>query len=320
MDKRTFVKRVKRMNRLYGMTHKYRVDYLPENYNMTLTCWECGETKNRRLFPYRKQYKDNKEKRCKHCIRQNGRYRRVNRSGNQIIQHMLVSSKGRIEKKLYKRNLTHSLTKDQLYEIIEKQDYKCVYTGLELDLQSKIRIYKPSIDRICSDIGYHKHNIQFTIYWANQAKSSLEEDEFIKLIRLTNNYINVIIEPVEIVIDVITKKHIQQCINVCRASAKKRLQRGRNQCGVCNITYDNVWDIAQKQGMKCAYTGLNLDFREVRKLYKPSIDRIDSSKGYTNDNIQLTIFWANQAKSDLDNELFLDLIKKTYDNLILKCN
>lgn len=303
------------MNILYGRTHKYRTDFLPENYNMTLTCWDCGETKNIRLFPYRKQYKYNKEKRCKICNRKNGSRRRCNLNEDQILQNLLVSTKSTVKNRLHKRNITNSLTKDQLYEILEKQDYKCVYTGLKFDLQTRIKIYKPSIDRISSDKGYHKDNIQFTIFWANQAKSNLVEKDFTTLIKLTNNNINVKIKPVEINIDKLSMKYIQQCIKVCRASAKRRVTRGRNECGKCDITYEEIWNIAQKQGMKCIYTGLYLDFKETRKLYRPSIDRISSSKGYTKDNVQLTIFWANQAKSNLDNESFLELIQKIYKNL-----
>lgn len=33
------------MERKYDMTHKYCSDYLPENYNKTLTCWSCNEIK-----------------------------------------------------------------------------------------------------------------------------------------------------------------------------------------------------------------------------------------------------------------------------------
>lgn len=55
------------MNSKYDKTLKYRNDYLPENYNQQFTCWDCKQTKNRKNFPYRKQYAYNKEKRCKLC-------------------------------------------------------------------------------------------------------------------------------------------------------------------------------------------------------------------------------------------------------------
>jgi hypothetical protein len=73
---KTFIKMQKLMERKYEMSKKYRADYFPENYDQQLTCWDCGETKNRKLFPYRKQYKYNKEKRCKQCNNKNNRHRR----------------------------------------------------------------------------------------------------------------------------------------------------------------------------------------------------------------------------------------------------
>lgn len=67
MHPKTFEKTIKIMERLYERTHKYRADFLPENYDQTFQCWDCKKIKNRRLFSYRKQYKYNKEKRCKLC-------------------------------------------------------------------------------------------------------------------------------------------------------------------------------------------------------------------------------------------------------------
>lgn len=81
------------MERKFEMTKKYRSDYLPENYEKELTCWDCKETKSLRLFPYRKQYAGNKEKRCKRCNNVNKQFRRDNHTIKQHIQAMITASK-----------------------------------------------------------------------------------------------------------------------------------------------------------------------------------------------------------------------------------
>lgn len=45
-----------------------------------------------------------------------------------------------------------------------------------------------------------------------------------------------------------------------------------------------------------------------------SVDRIDSKKGYTRDNVQLVCMAINQMKSDLDNNTFYNLCKAVYKN------
>lgn len=66
-----------------------------------------------------------------------------------------------------------------------------------------------------------------------------------------------------------------------------------------------------KQEGKCALTGLQMTYKfyEGRVNTNVSVDRIDSSKGYTRDNIQLVCMAANQMKNDL-----------SMDELLFMCN
>lgn len=318
INPRTFKKRVQLMERLYAKTHKYRVDYLPENYNQTLTCWDCGETKNRRLFPYRIQYKYNKEKRCKLCNKLNHINRRNEMTDKQYIHSIYEASRRSASRRLSKRNLTHTLLEDDIHDLLKEQDYKCIYTGLNLYYKPNLTLYNLSIDRVDSGAGYHRHNVQIVIYWANQAKNNLPHYDFLYFIKLVYNNNHKTYPPIKLGMDEHSKKIINSHLKMCRALAKKRMKRGRDECGIFDITCDEIWEIAQAQGMKCVYTGLELNFKENRRDYKPSFDRIDSSKGYTKDNIQITVFWANQAKSDMEEEEFLNLIKTTYEYQVKK--
>tara|TARA_B100001093_G_C26700334_1_gene958761 strand:+ start:67 stop:876 length:810 start_codon:yes stop_codon:yes gene_type:complete len=183
MHPQTFEKNKKLLERNFANTHKYRSDYLPENYNKQLTCWDCKQTKNIRNFPYRKQYADNKEKRCKECNRKNHVERRSNASQDQIINEMLKTSAASAKKRLLRNRIeagVFDLKADDIKELIAKQNNKCVYTGYELEW-SHNNNYKASIDRIDSSKGYTKDNIQLVCFIVNQAKSDLSDDVFIDM-------------------------------------------------------------------------------------------------------------------------------------------
>lgn len=80
-----------------------------------------------------------------------------------------------------------------------------------------------------------------------------------------------------------------------------------------NITYKDVVELKEKQNNKCKYTGVDLVWKVGSSYYQTSIDRIDSNKTYTKDNIQLVCFWANMAKSDLCEKEFIEMIKNVYN-------
>lgn len=75
-----------------------------------------------------------------------------------------------------------------------------------------------------------------------------------------------------------------------------------------SITPEYVWSVFEKQGFRCAYTGLLVEFcsnSNYRYLQTASIDRIDSNKGYEPDNIQVVHKAINAMKGILNNEEFI---------------
>ncbi len=66
-----------------------------------------------------------------------------------------------------------------------------------------------------------------------------------------------------------------------------------------------VMSLLIAQGSRCALTGQ--PFKEPSEV---SIDRIDSSKGYTADNVQLVLHNINRMKSDFNQEDFITFCQK----------
>lgn len=75
------------------------------------------------------------------------------------------------------------------------------------------------------------------------------------------------------------------------------------------IEFNFVVDLWHKQQGRCAITGQHMSYFPgdgERRRNKVTIDRKNSFRGYTPDNVWLVTDWANRAKSDLtDEELLL---------------
>jgi hypothetical protein len=76
-----------------------------------------------------------------------------------------------------------------------------------------------------------------------------------------------------------------------------------------NLTAKFLWDLFEKQKRKCAITGLEIDLDK-----NGSIDRIDSSKGYTTDNVWWTDTNINKMKLDFPLSDFIRMCEQVAIN------
>jgi hypothetical protein len=93
--------------------------------------------------------------------------------------------------------------------------------------------------------------------------------------------------------------------NLLSSSRKRSLET--NMPFEINSRFMNELKIAQN-GM-CYWFNVPIDFTLQDKLRRPSIDRLDNSKGYTKDNVVLTTQFANlgrQSESVTNFRLFLE--------------
>jgi hypothetical protein len=100
------------------------------------------------------------------------------------------------------------------------------------------------------------------------------------------------------------KNFIKKIYLSCKHNCNKR-----SKDLVFAITEEDILELYYKQDGKCALSGqiltkIALEDKGVNK-YNISIDRIDSSKGYTKDNIQLIGSIINIMKNDIKEEDFL---------------
>lgn len=85
-----------------------------------------------------------------------------------------------------------------------------------------------------------------------------------------------------------------------------------------NLDIKEAWSLFKNQNGKCALSGVDLKFcKSIReaKDTTASLDRIDSSKGYTIDNVQWVHKTVNLMKQGLDMNEFKYWIKTIGENL-----
>lgn len=83
-----------------------------------------------------------------------------------------------------------------------------------------------------------------------------------------------------------------------------------------NLTFDFTKKLLDVSGYRCAVTGLEMNLqsspRKKANAFKCSLDRIDSEKGYTEDNVRFVCWAVNQMKADRTDEEFKFWIETLY--------
>ena len=78
-----------------------------------------------------------------------------------------------------------------------------------------------------------------------------------------------------------------------------------------NITKEYIWNLFLKQDKKCALSGLDLRFATKQGINDgtASLDRIDSSRGYVENNVQWLHKDVNYMKQDFSDDYFINTCK-----------
>lgn len=76
-----------------------------------------------------------------------------------------------------------------------------------------------------------------------------------------------------------------------------------------DITIEQVYDLWIAQDKKCALSGVSIGFYDDGKTHTCSIDRIDSSGGYTLANIQLVHKDVNIMKNKFEQAYFTEMCR-----------
>jgi hypothetical protein len=110
-----------------------------------------------------------------------------------------------------------------------------------------------------------------------------------------------------------SKTNLKVTLSKLIAQAKNR---AKNKKIEFDISVEYILDLLEKQNRKCFYSGkqlglvFNNNFQDVM-----SIDRIDSSKGYTRDNVVLCCAIVNYIKNSMTTEEMVDWCTAISENM-----
>lgn len=80
---------------------------------------------------------------------------------------------------------------------------------------------------------------------------------------------------------------------------RRALDRSRRRGHAMDLTFDEVIEIAKRSGGRCEVTGIPFTWENETSCntppYSPSLDRVDSSLGYTKNNVRLVCNCVNTA-------------------------
>ena len=100
-----------------------------------------------------------------------------------------------------------------------------------------------------------------------------------------------------------SNQHGYKDVSVIRMRTMERSAKARGF--EFNICAEDVWHLYEDQGRRCKLSGLPISFED----HTASVDRIDSSRGYTADNIQLLHKYINYMKRNHPEQYFIELCR-----------
>lgn len=99
------------------------------------------------------------------------------------------------------------------------------------------------------------------------------------------------------------------CMHVTREIKQKK----RHKIEI-DLTIEFAWSLFLKQERRCFLSGLPIAFSRDFRYNTASLDRIDSSLGYTKDNVQWVHKTINFMKRTYSQEYFIEMCKKVAEN------
>jgi hypothetical protein len=265
----------------------------------------------------------------------NKNWRQNNKEYNNKTKYEYYSSlKGRLveinrqaKRRSKKRNLEFDLNLNYLEELWNLQEGKCAVTNLPMIIsqernEGKATPFTPSLDRISFEKGYTKDNVRFVCYVVNCALHDYGIDVFN---RIANAFINKTILPYEQKIPDIKeksaksksdKKYNESFIGTVGALYRQSKKNSSERNIDFNLSREFVERLmAQKT---CSLTKIPFDYTLLgnnrSNPFRPSIDRIDNSIGYVEDNVRIVCVAVNFCLNEFGEEVFKNICESYLRN------
>lgn len=223
------------------------------------------------------------------------------------------------------RKLPFEISIEYAWKIYENQKGLCALSGMPIFFgKTNTAVVTASLDRINSSLGYIEGNIQWVHKDINRIKRNLNEARMKTLCRAVLGLIDSLEDEVNEVNSVSkmspwSQKHIAGKHNIKFTGYEdiggeywsRIVCRARKTHRVLTISIEEAYLLYMEQNKRCAITGVPISFGLTTKdVSTASLDRKDSSIGYTRENVQWVHKDINNMKSDLSQDYFLELCHK----------
>jgi hypothetical protein len=279
---------------------------------------------------YLKKYRESKKEHIKIL---NKEWREKNKEYCKEVKFQYFRSlKGRLielnrsaSRRAKKRNLSFDLSADFLQQLWNSQKGLCAITRLPLIIpqgtSGKANPFSPSVDRIDPTIGYLRHNVRLTCYAVNCCL----HDFGIKVFhRIATAYLkNIILDfsftPNKKILSPRGRqdKKYRESKKGTVSNLFNQSRRNANalKCKF-SLTKQMLHELFVKQNNCCSLTKIpfNLCFFDVcsSNPFRPSVDRINSNKGYTQDNIRIVCVSVNYALNEFGEQIFKQICESYF--------
>lgn len=221
---------------------------------------------------------------------------------------------GDIERQAKKRNLEFCITMKQAYNLFLEQSKKCKLSGIELGLGiSSNKIGRTaSLDRIDNNFGYIPSNIQWVHKNINEMRWNYDIEYFKDLCYLIinkkenlPNYEFKVYEKIA--------HNFKGYGNIGNAYIAGVIRHAKNREISFQLDIEALWNLYLKQNARCALTGMPLVLKRKQDVKSnASLDRIDSKKNYTPENI----WWLHKDINQIKFDYTIDELKNTCKQII----
>lgn len=118
------------------------------------------------------------------------------------------------------------------------------------------------------------------------------------------------------------RKYSREYLSTKEGKLKKLVARAKQLSNKKGLDFDLdnefVFDLWKEQEGTCKRTGLPLDVKsgtiQVRNRMGPSLDRVDNTKGYTRENVELVCAQYNAGKAAYTPEEFAEICRAFLSN------
>lgn len=162
---------------------RVRTKFIQKNECGDVFCYTCKDFKPIDEFDSNSTawFREFKDRRCKGCKSLQRHKRRLANRGDGSIDRIITERFCGVRDRAKKHGLELDFDREYLLELWTEQEGKCALSGIEMTstIFSGRTPTNMSVDRIDSNKGYIKGNIQLVCMAANQMKSDLTQNELL---------------------------------------------------------------------------------------------------------------------------------------------